>query len=64
MISVPDEMERLPAPQICRTCMSWVQFKTGDTERQLCGMNKPQHEGCGWHIPRTPSIVKTEKQAL
>ena len=37
--------------------MSWVQFKTGDTERQLCGMNKPQHEGCAWHIPRTQSLV-------
>lgn len=45
MRSTPDELERLPAPECCRSCMSWVQFKTGDVQRQLCGMNKPQHEG-------------------
>ena len=49
MISVPDEMERLPAPQRCRTCASWVELKTGDVERQLCSQNKPQHENCGWY---------------
>ena len=58
MRSTPDELERLPAPQCCRSCASWVQFRSpGDVERQLCSMNKPQHEGCAWHIPRTPSLV-------
>lgn len=58
MRSTPDELERLPAPQICRTCACWVQFKSpGDVERQLCSQNKPQHENCGWYWPRTPSLV-------
>lgn len=62
MISTPDELERIPAPQRCRTCASWVEFKTGNVERQLCSQNKPQHESCGWYWPRTPSLVADRGQ--
>jgi len=52
----PDELEKLPAPPICRTCGHWVQFKSPDGgERQLCGKLKPQHNGCRWHMARTPA---------
>lgn len=50
----PDELERLPAPPICRTCGNWVQFRSqSGGERQLCSKLKPQHPNCRWHIPRT-----------
>ena len=50
----PDELERLPAPPICRTCGHWVLFRSMDgNERQLCGKLVPQHPQCRWHIPRT-----------
>lgn len=49
----PDELERLPAPEICHSCGHWVQFRTKEGERQLCGKLKPQHPRCPWKIPRT-----------
>lgn len=59
----PDELERLPAPQICRTCAHWEQFAyMGGQTRQHCRKGKPQHENCQWVSLKTPSLVADRGQ--
>lgn len=55
----PDELERLPAPQVCRTCAHWEQFiYMGEQTRQHCRKGKPQHENCQWHSRKNESLVE------
>lgn len=56
----PDELERLPAPPICRSCARWIQFNTMGIERQMCGKLKPQHPQCRWHVPKNESLVQQD----
>lgn len=54
----PDELERLPPPQICRTCAHWEERSfNNEPVRQWCLIGKPQHELCSWHKPKTQSLI-------
>lgn len=60
----PDEMERLPAPMICRGCVEWEQFSyNNEPTRQHCRINKPQHESCPWFKPKMGSLVAERNRA-
>lgn len=52
----PDERERMPAPDLCRTCANWQESRFNQEPiRQWCLKGHPQHPACGWHVARTPA---------